>query len=140
MKRGTLCNGDTNVIFHGVDQFALGYAMGIIVGDGSFTGDRSQPSLEVKLHRRDLEPLEHLQRTLGGKIYGPYARGGRNHYAYLLRGGELRRALPVIHAHLPPSWKRVQFEDWRQRYADFFDRPEPSDTLLQRLERLLPST
>ena len=122
-----------------MDPFALGYAMGIIVGEGSFTGDRAQPSLEVKLHRRDLEPLEHLQRTLGGRIYGPYARGGRNHYAYMLRGQDLRRAVPVIQEHLPSSWKRLQFDDWRRRYADFFDRPEPSEMLIERLERLLPT-
>jgi hypothetical protein len=121
-----------------MDPFALGYAMGLIVGEGSFTGDREQPSLEVKLHRRDMEPLEHLQRTLGGRIYGPYARGGRNLYAYMLRGRELRRALPVLQEHLPASWKRLQFQQWRTRYAEFFDRTEPSEALLERLERLLP--
>ena len=122
-----------------MDGFGLGYAMGIIVGEGSFTGDRLQPSLEVKLHRRDLEPLEHLQRTLGGRIYGPYSRGGRNHYSYMLRGRELRHAIPLIQDHLPSSWKRLQFDEWRRRYAEFFDRPEPSDALLERLERLLPT-
>ena len=122
-----------------MDEFGLGYAMGIIVGEGSFTGDRLQPSLEVKLHRRDLEPLEHLQRTLGGRIYGPYARGSRNHYSYMLRGRDLRQAVPLIQDHLPSSWKRLQFDEWRRRYAEFFDRPEPSDALLERLERLLPT-
>jgi hypothetical protein len=122
-----------------VDPFALGYAMGIIVGEGSFTGDRHQPSLEVKLHRRDLEPLEHLQRTLGGRIYGPYARGARNHYAYMLRGQDLRRAVPVIRQHLPSSWKRLQFDEWQRRYSEFFERQEPSSALLERLERLFPS-
>lgn len=122
-----------------MDSFGLGYAMGIVVGEGSFTGDRLQPSLEVKLHRRDLEPLEHLQRTLGGRIYGPYARGGRAHYAYMLRGHELRRALPVLQEHLPSSWKRLQFDEWRRRYSEFFDRPEPSEALLVRVQRLLPS-
>ena len=122
-----------------MERFGLGYAMGLIVGEGSFTGDRVQPSLEVKLHRRDLEPLEHLQRTLGGRIYGPYARGGRNHYSYMLRGQELRRALPILLEHLPSSWKRLQFDEWRRRYAEFFDRPEPSEALLQRVQRLLPS-
>ena len=128
-----------NVSSAAVDQFGLGYAMGLIVGEGSFTGDRQQPSLEVKLHRRDVEPLEHLQRILGGRIFGPYAHGGRNLYAYMLRGQALREALPVIHAHLPASWKRVQFEQWRAKYADFFDRPQPSRDLLRRLERLLPA-
>ena len=120
-----------------MDQFALGYAMGLIVGEGSFTGDRQQPSLEVKLHRRDVEPLEHLQRTLGGRIFGPYARGARNHYAYMLRGQELRAAIPLIQAHLPKSWKSVQFEQWRSKYREYFDRPEPSRDLLARIERLL---
>jgi hypothetical protein len=120
-----------------VDQFGLGYAMGLIVGEGSFTGDRRQPSLELKLHRRDVEPLEHLQRTFGGRIFGPYAHGGRNSYAYMLRGSDLRRAIPLIHAHLPTSWKRVQFEEWRARYAGFFGRPEPSHDLLARVERLM---
>jgi hypothetical protein len=120
-----------------VDSFELGYAMGLIVGDGSFTGDKQQPSLEVRLHRRDLEPLEHLQRTFGGRIFGPYARQGRNHYTYMLRGTELRNALPVLQDHLPASWKRAQFETWRMKYSEFLDRPQPSDALLDRVDRLL---
>jgi hypothetical protein len=120
-----------------VDSFGLGYAMGLIVGEGSFTGDRQQPSLEVKTHRRDVEPLEHLQRTLGGRIFGPYAHGGRNLYAYMLRGRELRTALPILEEHLPSSWKRAQFDTWRAKYAEFFDRPEPSQALLDRMTRLL---
>ena len=121
-----------------MDPFALGYAMGLIVGEGSFTGDREQPSLEVRLHRRDLEPLEHLQRTLGGRIFGPYARGGRNLYAYMLRGRELKAALPIIQQYLPNSWKRLQYQEWRARYADMLDKPEPSPALLSRIQRLLP--
>ncbi len=96
-----------------------------------------QPSLEVKFHRRDLEPLEHLQRTLGGRIFGPYARGGRNQYAYMLRGRDLRKALPLLQQHLPSSWKRLQYEEWRLKYANFLDRPEASEALLLRVERLL---
>lgn len=121
----------------GVEPFELGYAMGLIVSDGSFTGDRQQPSLEVRMHRRDVEPLEHIQRVLGGRIFGPYAHGGRNLYVYMLRGRDLRDAMPVIQEHLPNSWKRVQFESWRAKYRDFFDRPEPSRALLERVQRLL---
>jgi hypothetical protein len=120
-----------------VDPFGLGYAMGLIVGEGSFTGDRQQPSLELKLHRRDVEPLEHLRRTLGGRIFGPYAHGGRTSFAYMLRGRELRSALPTLQEHLPQSWKRVQFEEWRAKYASFFERTEPSRDLLARVERLI---
>jgi hypothetical protein len=120
-----------------VDAFAVGYAMGLIVGEGSFTGDRTQPSLEVKLHRRDFEPLEHLQRTLGGRVFGPYAHGGRNLYAYMLRGRALKDAMPIIQEYLPKSWKRVQFEAWRAKYAEHFDRPQPSQALLDSMQRLL---
>ena len=122
-----------------MDSFALGYAMGLVVSEGSFTGDRAQPSLEIRSHRRDIEPLEDVRRILGGRIFGPYTHGGRNLYAYMLRGAELKRALPTIQEHLPHSWKRVQFESWRTKYADFFDRPQPSQALLDRLQRLLPN-
>lgn len=120
-----------------MDPFELGYAMGLIVGEGSFTGDRLQPSLEVKLHRRDPEPLEHLQRLFGGRIFGPYVRQGRSLYAYMLRGRELRNAMPLIQEHLPSSWKRVQFESWCAKYKDFFDRTQPSKALLDRVQQLL---
>ena len=111
--------------------------MGLIVGEGSFTGDRQQPSLELKLHRRDFEPLQHLQRTLGGRIFGPYAHGGRNSYAYMLRGAELRHALPLLEKNLPDSWKRIQFDEWRAKYASYFQRVAPSHDLIARMERLI---
>ena len=122
-----------------MDAFGLGYAMGIIVCEGSFTGDKQQPSLEVRVHRRDVEPLEHLKQVLGGRVFGPYMHGGRNLFVYMLRGRDLRAALPILERHLPASWKRAQFESWRAKHTDFLDRPQPSQALLDRLERLLPS-
>ena len=113
--------------------------MGLITSEGSFTGDRVQPSLEIRSHRRDVEPLEHVQRLLGGRIFGPYSHGGRSLYVYMLRGADLKRALPVIQEFLPSSWKRVQYEAWRVKYANVFDRPQPSRALLERVERILPS-
>jgi hypothetical protein len=121
-----------------VPEFALGYAMGLIVAEGSFTGDRQQPSLEIRMHRRDLDPLENVQRLLGGRIFGPYAHGGRSLYVYMLRGRELKDALPVIQEHLPRSWKRIQFDAWRAKYSDYLERPQPSQALLDRVQRLLP--
>jgi hypothetical protein len=122
-----------------VDPFGLGYAMGLIVSEGSFTGDRTQPSLELRLHRRDVEPLEHVQRLLGGRVFGPYTHGGRSLYVYMLRGRELKSAIPILQTHLPSSWKRVQFETWRSKYSEHFDRPQPSQALLDRVQRLLAS-
>lgn len=113
--------------------------MGLIVGEGSFTGDRQQPSLEIRMHRRDLEPLENVQRLLGGRIFGPYNHSGRNLYVYMLRGRQLKDALPILQEHLPLSWKRIQFESWRSKYNQFLERPQPSQALLDRVQRLLPS-
>lgn len=113
--------------------------MGLIVGDGSFTGDRQQPSLEIRMHRRDIAPLENVQQLLGGKIFGPYSHGGRELYVYMLRGRQLKEALPILQEHLPASWKRVQFEAWRSRYTGYLERPQPSQALLDRVQRLLPS-
>ena len=120
-----------------MEPFALGFSMGLIVGEGSFTGDRQQPALQIRMHRRDLEPLEAVQRELGGKIFGPYSHAGRNSYVYMLRGAELKRAMPILQQHLPASWKRAQFETWRAKYLDYFDRPEPSQALLDRMQRIL---
>lgn len=122
-----------------MDPFGLGYAMGLVASEGSFTGDKQQPSLEIRTHRRNVEPLEHVRRILGGRVFGPYVHGGRDLYVYMLRGRELRNAVPILQQHLPPSWKRTQFEMWRAKHADFFGRPQPSQALLDRLERLLPS-
>jgi len=122
----------------GVESFALGYAMGLVASEGSFTGDRLQPSLEIRMHRRDIEPLEHMRRVLGGRIFGPYTHGSRHLYVYMLRGRELKDAIPVFQEHLPDSWKRVQFEAWRAKYRDQLDRPQPSQALLDRVQRLLP--
>ena len=139
MKRGTLCTGGTFDSFGAVQAFELGYAMGLVVGEGSFTGDRVQPSLEIRMHRRDLAPLENVQRILGGRIFGPYSHGGRNLYVYMLRGRDLKNALPLLQEHLPSSWKRAQYEQWRAKYTEHLDRPQPSQELLDRVRRRLPA-
>lgn len=122
-----------------MDGFDLGLSIGVIVGGGNFTGHRRQPALQIRLDRRDLDVLETVRRELGGSVFGPYGHEGRSNYLYLLRGGALREALPILEKFLPNSWKRVQFETWRTKYTDYFDRPQPSPALLDRMERLLTS-
>jgi hypothetical protein len=56
-----------------MDAFDLGYVIGLIVGEGSFTGDRRDGCLTVKLHEEDPEPSERLKQVFGGRVYGPYA-------------------------------------------------------------------
>src|SRR4051812_20628111 len=111
--------------------------MGLIVGEGIFTGQRHAPALQIRVHRKDLDAVEIVRRQLGGKVFGPYGHEGRSSYLYLLRGRSLRDALALLDAHLPNSWRRDQFEAWRVKYTDYFDRPQPSPALLDRMERLL---
>jgi len=122
-----------------VDAFGLGFSIGLIVGAGSFTGHARQPVLQIRLNRRDLDVLETVRTQLGGRVFGPYAHEGRSSYVYLLRGGALRSALPILEEHLPNSWRRDQFDAWKAKYMDYFDRPQPSAALLDRMERLLSS-
>ena len=96
-----------------MDAFTLGYLMGLLVGEGSFSSDGRTPALSVRLHARDPQPLAWLERTLGGRVYGPYQSQGRHYSVWHLRGATLRRALPLLERYLPPSHKREQFLAWR---------------------------
>ena len=94
--------------------------MGLVVSEGSFTADRKQPYLQVKLRARDPFPLRHLADQLGGRVYGPYRHQTRHYYTWLLRGAALKAAIPIFSTHLPASWKREQFERWLEQHAGFF--------------------
>jgi hypothetical protein len=100
-----------------VDPFDEGYIAGLVVGEGCWTGDKHAPALAVKMHADDPQPIQHLERILGGRIYGPYRHGGRHYHLYLLRGVALRRALPLFDRILPPSRKRDQYEAWKARFG-----------------------
>jgi hypothetical protein len=74
------------------------------------------------MHARDPFPLRFLSERLGGRVYGPYQHQRRNYFAWLLRGSDLRAALPLLRDYLPESWKREQFERWLDRHHEFFSR------------------
>lgn len=99
-----------------VRGFDLGYVIGLIVGEGSFTGDGRTPCLQVRLHR--------LREAFGGRIYGPYIHDGRHHRTWLLRGADSFDALPTIFEYRPASKKRVQFERWAAR-CGYLSRHRP---------------
>jgi hypothetical protein len=100
----------------------IAYCMGLIVGEGSFSSDRHQPSLAVKLHARDPQPLLDLRGVFGGRLYGPYYHGGRHSRLWLLRGCELVESLPYFERWLPKSHKREQFEAWCVQHTEYFLR------------------
>jgi hypothetical protein len=120
-----------------VREFEIGYIMGLVVGEGSFTADREQPFLQVKFHARDPFPLRQLADSLGGRVYGPYRHQSRHYYTWLLRGPALAAAVPLFRAHLPASWKREQFERWLDRHRRHFSREQidGSPTITADIER-----
>jgi hypothetical protein len=95
----------------------LGYALGLIAGEGSFTGTPQAQWLAVKLHADDPEPLRDLLEMFGGRIYGPYLHGGRHYRTWVLRGDELYDALPTIWRYLPESRKRRQLAEWAAKFG-----------------------
>lgn len=103
-------------------DFDIGYIMGLVVGEGSFSADRKQPFLQVRFHARDPFPLRQLAEQLGGRVYGPYRHQTRHYFTWLLRGPELKAAIPLFRDHLPESWKREQFERWLEQHQQFFVR------------------
>lgn len=98
-------------------EFDKGFIIGLIVGGGSFTGDKKQPTLSIKLNAKDPEPLHRLAELLGGQVFGPYTHNGRRYFMWHLRGPDLQAAIPLFREHLPPCWRRQQFEAWLDRYA-----------------------
>ncbi len=100
---------------------AIAYCMGLIVGEGCFSGDRNHPSLVVGLHERDPQPLLDLQSVFGGRIYGPYHHTPDSWIRrWDLSSWQLYEALPYFDQWLPPSHKRDQYKAWRLRWADYF--------------------
>jgi hypothetical protein len=114
-------------------DFEIGYIMGLIVGEGSFTGDRKKGWLSIKLHMNDPAPLLEAQRVLGGRIYGPYHNNGRHFLHYRLYGRELVEALPLFKKYLPESHKRDQFYAWLEKYYLYLHYFVRRPTGLQRL-------
>lgn len=121
MARGAFVYISTqdDTISHMTD-FEKGFVIGLIVGEGSFTGDKRQPSLDVRMGSNDPEPILFLQQTFGGAVYH-YVRAykdgrTRDFYDYHLRGGELKQSIKFFNDHLVRSRKRDQFEDWMDKY------------------------
>ena len=96
--------------------FKLGYLIGLIVGEGSFTLDPA-PKFSMTLHVNDPQPLLDLRARFGGTIYGPYSTRQASGkvsavHQWVLKGQALREALPVFQRYLPRCHKRQQFEAW----------------------------
>lgn len=82
-----------------MNDFEIGYIMGLVVGEGCFASDRNRYSLEINLHETDPEPLEYIQMRLGGRIYGVYEHNNHRFWRYLLRGIQLRKNILLFYKY-----------------------------------------
>lgn len=102
------------------NQFKLGYVIGFIVGEASFSGDKKKPRLAVK-QKDNLKPLKACVEMFGGRINGPYTytyQDGvdRTYHIWSLDGPELVSALPVLEKNMPDCEKRMRLFEWKKKY------------------------
>lgn len=100
-----------------VDAYEQGLIAGLIMGSGSWTGDRQQGWLAIKARQEDPEPAATLHRLLGGHLYGPYHHGGRHYYFWRLQGRDLMAALPLFDQLLPEGETRRRYLAWKEKYG-----------------------
>lgn len=72
------------------DPFDRGLIVGLVIGEGSFTGDGKQAQLAISMNVRHERLLEYLRNVVpGSKLYGPYHHSGRHFYRWMARGPAL---------------------------------------------------
>ena len=77
-----------------LDDFSVGFLIGLLVGEGHFGGDGRQPHVTLRMHVKHEKLFRWLERTIPqGKLYGPYNHGGRAYFQWMIRGTSLRRWL-----------------------------------------------
>lgn len=84
------------------DPFWQGFALGLLVGEGSFGGDGRQPQVTLRMHTRHARALELMAVLVpGSRLYGPYHHGGRSYLQWMARGEVLQTQLrPLLDARL----------------------------------------
>ncbi len=104
----------------GLDSFAQGFLLGVLVGEGHFGGDGRQPQVTLRMHIRHRKLFGWLEENLpGSKLYGPYHHDGRSYYQWMARGQVLRQQLlPILMRHFDLLDDHVQqrIQDMIQRY------------------------
>lgn len=115
------------------DDFALGFLVGILVGEGSFGGDGRQASITVRMHVRHEAMFRRLVEIVpGSRLYGPYHHSGRSYFQWLVRGPALRRLIPTLDrrltssldAHAAERYRRMK-EQYRRSLAPAPGHPSP---------------
>lgn len=96
----------------------LAYAAGLIEGEGSFRCINRKPArplksgrapeMAIQISMTDREPLEKIQKILGGRTYGPYHNGVRksSYYWALQERGTISQVAAALLPHLSPRRQR----------------------------------
>jgi hypothetical protein len=102
-----------------LDQFSLGFLIGLLVGEGHFGGDGRQPQITLRMHVKHEKLFRWLEQTIPeGRLYGPYHHGGRSYFQWMVRGIYLRETL------VPLLAERFDFldEHVQSRFLDMCTR------------------
>lgn len=105
----------------------IAYFAGLFEGEGTVRVDgfywvkgqrriRRTPQVKIRIGMTDIEPLERVQQTIGGRINGPYQDKGHQWKPYYLLDIDspklMRELVPAIWPLLSPR-RRAQFgEGW----------------------------
>ncbi len=85
-------------------DFAAGFILGLLVGEGHFGGDGRRPHVMLRMHVRHEKMFRWLLGAVpGSQLYGPYHHGGRSYYQWVVRGEALRRLLALLDSL--PLWE-----------------------------------
>jgi hypothetical protein len=88
-----------------LEDFDVGFLVGILVGEGHFGGDGRQPQVTLRMHADHEALFRWLERRFpGSRLYGPYEHAGRRYYQWMARGRFLRdELLPLLRGRLRPE-------------------------------------
>lgn len=97
-----------------------GVVVGLVIGEGSFTGDGRKASLAISMHVRHRDLLEWLTEQVdGSRLYGPYHHSGRHFMRWMLRGPALAAFVDEIEPDVRGLDTHVasRIADMRERYG-----------------------
>lgn len=105
----------------GLNDFDVGFFLGILVGEGHLGGDGRQPQITIRMHVDHARLFEWLEeRFPEGRLYGPYEHAGRRYFQWMARGPFLRKKIvPLLNAHLRPEHSQRVFDRYQAMKARY---------------------
>lgn len=103
-------------------EFDFGFLVGLLVGEGSFSGDGKRAAVVIGMHPDHVEVFRWLTTQFpGGRVYGPYRYGARKIFRWHATGPFLNRTLvPILDRYLHPRYSRRVFQRYlamKHRYG-----------------------